>query len=260
MKSKLTVVKVGGNLLEDQLRCQKILTAFAKAESPKILVHGGGKLASKLAMDLGITVNMHEGRRITDGATLEVIVMAYAGKVNKEVVAALQKEGCDAIGLSGADANLIQAIKRPVAEVDFGFAGDITQVHTKTLLALLDLGLVPVFCALTHDGKGQLLNTNADTIAAALCGALSDHYEVTLKYCFEKKGVLRDVEDEASVIPEITPNTVQQLIATGVISDGMLPKIHNSLKALQSGAKAVHIGNEEIINGTAKHFTTLRHE
>ena len=232
---KLHIVKLGGVLLESSENIKTALSSFYALSGHKILVHGGGSQASALCEKLGIEPKMHNGRRITDDDTLEVAVMVYAGLANKTVVAGLQKLGTNAIGVSGADANLIQANKRPVQDIDYGWAGDISSVNTESLTAFLSIGLSPVFCAITHDQNGQLLNTNADTIAAPVASALATDYEVYLHYCFGHAGVLKDIQDENSVIPTIEVNEVEELHHKGIISDGMLPKLQNAVMALQHG-------------------------
>lgn len=245
---ELNIVKIGGNVIENQEVLSGFLASLAKMPGKKLLVHGGGKLASETARSMGIPVQMHQGRRITCEATLKVITMVYAGYVNKSITATLQAEGCNAIGISGADMNIIKAVKRKVVEIDYGFAGDIAQVNTQQLDLLLQADITPVCCAVTHDGQGQLLNTNADTIAAALAGALSTSWNTRLYYCFEKNGVLRDVNSEHSVIPEINPSYFEELKKDGIIADGMLPKLHNAFQALHSGVQEVFIGSHEMIH------------
>lgn len=257
-KEKLQIVKVGGNIIENQDDLNSFLDAFAKIPHPKILIHGGGKEASKLADQLGIEVKMMQGRRLTDASTLEVITMVYAGKVNKSIIAQLQARSCNAVGFSGADGNSILSVKRPVREVDYGYVGDVIQVNTHILNLLLMNTITPVFCALTHDGNGQLLNTNADTIACELARALSKDFEVVLNYCFEKAGVLRDIEDENSVIKEINTVAYKKLIEQGTIVDGMLPKLHNCFYALEGGVSQVRLGKPEMLDKRVTNFTTLK--
>ena len=226
---------------------------FAAVEGNKILVHGGGKSASKLGQRLGVPAQMIEGRRVTDAATLEIVTMVYGGLINKKLVAQLQAEGCNAIGLTGADANIIPAQKRKHPQIDFGYVGDLNtdMIDSTTLLSLLDAKMSPVFCALTHDQKGQLLNTNADTIAAELAKSLSKDHTVQLIYCFEKKGVLRDAEDDNSYIPKMNHEEYQLLSAEKVIHSGMIPKLHNAFEALQSGVDSVHIKHaHHLLNDT----------
>lgn len=246
----LSIVKIGGNVIDDQEHLQSFLHTLAELPGHKLLVHGGGKIASETALKMGIPVKMHEGRRITCKETLKVVTMVYAGYVNKSITASLQALGCNAIGLSGADLNLIKAVKREVKDIDYGYAGDITGVNTVQLNLLLKAGITPVCCAVTHDGNGQLLNTNADTIAAALAGALSDEWKTTLYYCFEKNGVLLDVNSETSVIPEINPAYFYELKNNGTIASGMLPKLHNAFQALENGVGEVYIGSHDMIRNT----------
>lgn len=246
----LKIIKIGGNVIDDPDQLRNFLNDFVKIRGPKILVHGGGKIANQLATDLGIEAKLIEGRRITDAATLRIVTMVYAGLVNKNIVALLQAEQCNALGLSGADGNSIQAKKRPVREIDYGYVGDIQpgSVHANLLIKLLEDAFVPVFSAITHDGKGQLLNTNADTIASELAVSLSAHYTCSLIYCFEKKGVLRDVNDEQSLIREINASDFISLQKEGVVSEGMIPKLHNAFEAIQQGVHEVFIGHSSELN------------
>lgn len=257
MKPKLSVIKIGGHVIENKRELATFLTLFSEHSDPKILIHGGGKLASELSIKLGMEPKMIGGRRITDTETLEVITMVYGGLANKKIVAQLQAHGCNAIGISGADANTLQAHKRPVKEIDYGFAGDIDTVNGEVIKALLQIGLVPVFCALTHDGKGQLLNTNADTIAAEIAISMSGFYDTTLYYCFEKKGVLRDILDEDSVLKHIDTKSYTKLLREGVIADGMLPKLENCFHALHKNVRQVCLGNMDMLDAKATLFTTL---
>ena len=248
---KLKVVKIGGHVIENRDALFLFLKDFAALKGPKILVHGGGKEATQMAKTLGIQVQMIEGRRVTDAQNLDLITMLYAGKLNKSIVAQLQGLGCNSLGLTGADGNSILAVKRPKTPVDFGFVGDPTGVNQNLFELLLTTGITPVCCALTHDGKGQLLNTNADTIAATLASALSKNYEVSLYYCFEKKGVLADLEEETSVIPLINKQSYLELQAQGKLHTGMLPKLKNCFTALEDGVKQVFIGDTQLIKSTA---------
>jgi acetylglutamate kinase len=257
MKKKIAVVKIGGNVIEDKEELHKFLQLFAALSTPKVLVHGGGKMATQLAGKLGVPANMVKGRRITDAATLEVITMVYAGLANKNIVAQLQAQNCNAIGLSGADANSVRAYKRPVGAVDFGFVGDVCGVNASIITELINAGLTPVFCAITHDGKGQLLNTNADTIAAELAISLSTSYETTLYYCFEKKGVLEHIDDENSVIVKINKEKYGQLLEQGIITDGILPKMENCFHALEQNVAKVCMGDMAMLNKDSTCFTTL---
>lgn len=257
MKQKLSVVKIGGNVIEDEKALNLFLSTFSKLEGLKILVHGGGKLATQLATKLGIASKMVDGRRITDTETLDIITMVYGGLANKKIVAKLQSKGTNALGLSGADGNTIRAHKRPVKELDYGFVGDIDGVNSALLAHLLTLNLSPVFCALSHDGRGQLLNTNADTIASEIAIGMSTLYDTTLYYCFEKKGVLLRITDENSVIKHIDTKKYKQLLENGIIADGMLPKLHNCFHALENQVKKVCLGDVSMLNEHEELFTTL---
>ncbi len=257
MSKSLSIIKIGGNIIEDEPELSKFLAFFSKLEGYKILVHGGGKKANHVLEKMGINPKMVNGRRITDLESLDVAIMVYGGLTNKKIVAQLQALNCNAIGMSGADANAIQAHKRPVKEIDYGFAGDIDGVSTNTLNSILELGLTPVFCALTHDQKGQLLNTNADTIASELAIGMSKNFETTLYYCFELKGVLRDFEDKTSVIKKIDSASYANLISDGIIADGMLPKMHNCFHALNNGVKEVRMGNLALFEKENTNYTRL---
>lgn len=248
---KLTLVKVGGGIVENETSLNGLLDKFAKIEGLKVLVHGGGRSATKIAEQLGIAQTMIGGRRITDAETLKVVTMVYAGLVNKNIVAQLQARGINALGLTGADMNVIQSHKRPlkkvkmddgtVQEVDYGFVGDIDQVNADLLSDLIAKGVVPVLSPIGHDTHGSLLNTNADTIAAETAKALAKHFDVTLMFCFEKKGVLRNPDDDDSVIPSITSKEFPQLVEQGIVSGGMLPKLENSFDAINAGVSKVVI-------------------
>jgi len=257
MKQKLSIIKIGGNVIENKIELSKFLALFANLEGYKILVHGGGKLATQMSQKLGIEPKMIDGRRITDAQTLEVTSMVYAGLANKNITAQLQAKNCNAIGLSGADANMITAHKRPVKEIDYGFVGDVDGVNYKILSKFLKMDLTPVFCALTHDGQGQLLNTNADTIAAEVAISMSQFYHTTLYYCFEKKGVLQDISDEDSVIEQIDTRTYTKFLDEKIIADGMIPKLDNCFYALGRGVEKVCIGNETMLGKTKGKFTTI---
>lgn len=250
MKQSLWVIKIGGNVIDNSQKLALFLRDFAQLKGNKILIHGGGKIATQIAADMGVKTQMVNGRRITDGDMLNVVTMVYGGLVNKNIVAQLQGIGVNAIGMTGADANAIKAVKRPVKEVDFGFVGDLKDdsVNSEILSKLLEAGLVPVFSALTHNGHGQLFNTNADTIASALAVGLSSLYETKLIYCFEKNGVMMDINDEKSVISKINQHAFKQLTDKGVIADGMLPKLQNAFDAINKGVEAVYIGNAEKLN------------
>lgn len=240
----IKVVKIGGNVVDDPQALARFCDDFAALRGPKALVHGGGKEATRLSGRLGVATTMLQGRRVTDAATLEVVTMVYAGLVNKRIVAMLQARGCNAIGLSGADANAITATRRPATPVDYGFVGDIDPagVDGEAIAALIEQGLVPVFCAITHDGHGQLLNCNADTVARSVALGLAGGAEkVGLVYCFEKDGVLSDPDDDASVIPTLDPASYDELRARGSIHSGMIPKIDNAFDSLRRGVATVTI-------------------
>jgi acetylglutamate kinase len=257
MKPELHVFKIGGGIIDNESDLLEFVRLFSEISGPKILVHGGGKGASEMMKSLGIAPRMVNGRRITDAATLDLVTMFYAGKTNKQIVVALQSRSVNALGLSGADANVIQAVKRPVREIDYGFVGDLSEVSVNSNLIhqFLSLGLTPVFCPINHDGHGQLLNTNADTIAASVAKALSAQYAVSLHFCFEKRGVLADVADNNSVITEINLANYGELKESGIIADGMLPKLENAFDALQFGVDKVIIEHALYINDDLK--TTL---
>lgn len=248
MREKLTVIKVGGKIVEEEATLCKLLDDFAAIEGYKVLVHGGGRSATKIAALLGIESKMVNGRRITDAETLKVVTMVYGGLVNKNIVAGLQARGVNALGLTGADMDVIRSAKRPVKEVDYGFVGDVKQVNGAFLSELIHKGVVPVMAPLTHDGEGHMLNTNADTIAGETAKALSGQFDVTLVYCFEKKGVLRNENDDDSVISRITPEEFKQYVAEGVIQGGMIPKLENSFEALNAGVTEVVITLASAIN------------
>ena len=256
-KNTLKIVKIGGNVIDNPQALTSFLTVFSSIKGPKILVHGGGKSATALAKKTGLEVQMVDGRRITDAATLELITMVYAGKINKTIVAQLQALDCNALGFTGADANTITSEKRPVSTLDYGFVGDVKNVETSTLELLLNHGVSPVFCALTHDQKGQLLNTNADTIASELAIAFASKFEVELYYCFEKNGVLKDVNDDGSVIETITQSSYKELLHAQVIYAGMLPKLNNCFHALEHQVSKVCIGKPEMLLDSEAIFTTL---
>jgi len=244
---KLTIIKVGGKIVEEPETLQALLQDFAKIEGHKILVHGGGRSATQLASRLGIESQMVDGRRVTDAETLKVVTMVYAGLVNKNIVAKLQALNVNALGLTGADLNYMRSEKRPVGEVDYGFVGDVKEVQSSILANLIEQGVVPVLAPLTHDKKGNMLNTNADTIAGETAKALAKHFEVTLMFCFEKKGVLADAENEESVIVEITRESFANYVKDGVIQGGMIPKLDNAYEAIDAGVKEVIITKAESI-------------
>lgn len=238
MKEKLTIVKVGGKIVEDPETLSVLLADFAKIEGRKILVHGGGRSATRMSERLGIPTKMVDGRRITDDDTLRVVTMVYGGLVNKTIVAMLQSEGINAVGLTGADMNIVRSNKRPVRAIDYGWVGDVRAVDGKAIATLVENGYCPVVAPLTHDGKGHLLNTNADTMAAAVAMEASKTYDVSLMFCFEKKGVL---DAEGNVITSITPALYKQLKADGTIADGMIPKLDNAFECIAAGVTSVVI-------------------
>ncbi|GHT24939.1 acetylglutamate kinase [Bacteroidia bacterium] len=242
-KENLTILKAGGNVIDYPEVLGAVLRDFAGWQSHKLLVHGGGKIASELMRKMGLEPTMVDGRRVTDKAALDIVTMVYAGLINKNIVASLQQYGCNAIGLSGADANVIPAVKRPVKEVDYGFVGDLTAANIghERLLQFINMGLTPVMAPITHDCSGSLLNTNADTIASIVAIAMAQHYEVQLVFCFEKNGVLRNPTDDHSVIPLLDEALFQQYKAEGVITAGMLPKLENAFAALHNGVSEVRI-------------------
>lgn len=253
----LKIIKVGGNIIDNNKALEIFLSQFSSIKGPKVLVHGGGKLATKLAKDMNVPVNMVDGRRITDADTLDIITMVYAGKINKNIVAKLQAYKCNAIGFTGADGNTIVSKKRPVKKIDYGFVGDVKKVNTKAISVLLKNDITPVFCAITHDTNGNLLNTNADTIASELAIELAKTYETELIYCFEKDGVLMSVDDDESVIDFMDTNTYQTLKIRGTFADGMHPKLENCFYALKRGVFKVIIGNPTVISNREQKFTTL---
>jgi len=258
MSRSITVVKIGGNVVNNPSELKQFIADFAQLDNPKILVHGGGREATRLSAALGLETKMIDGRRITDEATLDVVTMVYAGLVNKRIVAALQAEGCDAIGLCGADASIIRATRRNPEPIDYGFVGDISDdgVDESEIAHMLRNEHVPVFCAITHDGNGQLLNCNADTVASAVACAASHIMPVHLIYCFERKGVLANENDESSVIRSITTDNFIELKNNGTISGGMIPKIENALNAVKHGVKSVTIkASQDLL--TAKAGTTI---
>ncbi len=256
MKEKITIVKVGGAVVEDELQLSQLLRDFSAIEGRKVLVHGGGRKATKMAERLGIETQMVNGRRITDSDMLEVVTMVYGGLVNKNLVARLQANGVNAIGLTGADADVIRSHKRPLKDgIDYGWVGDVDNVAHKTLSHLIEAGITPVMAPLTHDGEGHILNTNADTIASETAKALAKDYDVTLIFSFEKKGVLSNPDDDDSVIPTITRTLFEKYKADGTISGGMLPKIENALSAVDAGVSRVIITLATAIDG--QHGTVI---
>lgn len=241
MRDKLTIIKVGGKIVEEKESLDSLLRDFAAIDGFKLLVHGGGRSATKVAAQLGIETLMIDGRRVTDDAMLDVVTMVYGGLVNKKVVARLQSLGIDALGMTGADMDIIHSHKRPVKSVDYGWVGDVDRVNGEALSALLRSGVVPVIAPLTHDGEGHLLNTNADTMAGETAKGLAPFFEVSLVYCFEKPGVLRDENDDESVIAEIDPALFASLKEEGIVTGGMLPKLENAFNALDAGVSEVVI-------------------
>ncbi|REE83041.1 N-acetylglutamate kinase [Lutibacter oceani] len=256
-KQTLQIVKIGGNVINNETVLNAFLKDFAALKGPKILVHGGGKRASEISSAMGLESKMINGRRVTDAATVEVVTMVYAGLLNKNIAAQLQKYSCNAIGLSGVDANCILAHKRIVKDVDYGFAGDVDAINSQFIHLLLQNNVTPVFCAITHDKNGQLLNTNADTIASEVAIGMSELYLTDLNFVFELKGVLENIEDKNSVIKEINSKTYPKLVDKGIISDGMLPKLHNCFNALEKGVNKVKIGDVTLVKESIKLYTTL---
>lgn len=248
MKAQCKVVKIGGNIINDKIALSEFLKAFHTINSPKVLVHGGGKMASQISADLGQEVQMVNGRRVTTKEGIKVATMVYSGWINTSICAQIAALGGTVIGLSGADVNIIEASKRPSKPVDYGFAGDIRSVNGNVLNSFIQSGFCPVLCSITHDGKGQLLNTNADTIAAEVAVTLSEFYEVDLFYCFEKSGVLKDISDSNSTIEQIDEKKYTILQEEGIIDEGMIPKLHNCFHAIKGGVQHVRIGNVHSMN------------
>ena len=259
MKNKVNVIKVGGAVVEDTASLNNLLQQFAQLPGNKVLVHGGGRSATRIAASLGIESHMVGGRRITDAQMLQVVTMVYAGLVNKNIVAGLQARNVNALGLTGADMDVLRSHKRPLKAVtmddgteqlvDFGFVGDVDKANGEMLCKLIAEGIVPVMTPLTHDGAGNLLNTNADTIASKVACALAPYFDVTLTFCFEKKGVLRDADDDERIIPVITEQDFAAYRASGVISGGMIPKLENAFDAIHQGVQRVVITRSDNING-----------
>lgn len=254
----LKIIKIGGNIIDDDNELVSFLSQFARLKGPKLLVHGGGKLATQMAQKMNIPVQLKDGRRVTDEANLDIITMVYAGKINKNIIAQLQAHNCNAIGFSGADGNTIVSEKRPSQPIDYGFAGDIKQVNTNTLEILLNNNITPVFCAITHDKNGQLLNTNADTIASELAIGFAKQCKTELYYCFEKNGVLRDISEGNSVVKNINTETYKKLIDDGIIADGMLPKLNNCFHAIHHNVAKVCIGKPSMLFSTNMIYTTIQ--
>lgn len=253
---KLTLIKVGGKIVEEPDTLQQLLRDFSSIEGHKVLVHGGGRSATRIASQLGIESQMVNGRRITDAEMLKVVTMVYGGLVNKNIVAGLQSLQVNALGLTGADMNIMRSDKRPVKDVDYGFVGDVKEVNADVLASLIQQGIVPVLAPLTHDKQGHMLNTNADTIAGEAAKALAKYFDVTLMFCFEKKGVLLNEDDDESVIPEIDRASFQKYVAEGIIQGGMIPKLENAFQAIDAGVKEVIITQASEIH---KHTGTRVH-
>lgn len=262
MNSALQIIKIGGNIIDDENKVSSFLKDFAAIEGKKILVHGGGKLATNLATQMNVPQKMIEGRRITDAETLKIVTMVYAGYINKNIVVQLQAFGCNAIGLTGVDGNVIQAHKRVHPSMDYGFVGDIDVIHSEFLKLLLHQHLTPVIAPITHNKEGQLLNTNADTIAQEIAKELSNDFEVQLIYCFEKAGVLMNAEDDDSVISKINSVYYKELKEKKIIHSGMIPKLDNAFAAINSGVKKVMIGKAEKIKAlvTGQKGTSISNE
>ena len=256
-KEKLSIVKIGGNIIEDEVALQAFLKLFSNLKGKKILVHGGGKRATHVASKLGIASKMIDGRRITDAETLKVITMVYGGLVNKNIVAKLQSLNTNAIGLTGADANSITSVKRPVKTIDYGFVGDVKQVNHQAVNKLIEANFTPVFCAITHDAAGQLLNTNADTITSQVAIGMSAIYDTSIYYCFELNGVLKDINNKESVVKHIDSKIYKDLLEQGIISDGMLPKLENCFDALQNGVHTINMGNTAMLTQENDNFTKI---
>lgn len=241
MKEHLTIIKVGGKIVENSESLNALFKDFAAVEGKKLLVHGGGRSATQMAARLGVETKMVDGRRITDEAMLEVVTMVYGGLVNKRIVAGLQALGVNAVGLTGADMNIVLSDKRKVSAVDYGWVGDVKRVNAEAVATLIESGCCPVVAPLTHDGCGHMLNTNADTMAGEMAKAMAAHYDVTLMFCFEKPGVLADENDDSSLIPTITPAVLDDLKRRGVVSGGMIPKLDNAIACVSAGVESVVI-------------------
>ena len=251
MKEKLTLIKVGGKIVEEEDSLKQLLNDFTALSGARILVHGGGRSATRTAAQLGIETQMINGRRVTDRNMLDIVTMVYGGLVNKNIVARLQAQGVNALGLTGADMDIIRSHKRPVRDVDYGFVGDVDTVNGDRLAELIRQGIVPVMAPLTHDGQGRLLNTNADTIAGETAKAMASFFDVTLIYCFEKKGVLRDADDDNSLISHINEEEFRHYVTEGIIQGGMIPKLENSFDAIRAGVSKVIITQADAIDGTS---------
>lgn len=253
MKQTLKVIKIGGKLIENEAQLNSFLKDFVQLEGPKILCHGGGNRATELAGKLGYETKMVDGRRITDKNSMEVITMVYGGLLNKNLVARLQSKNQNAIGLCGADGNVLISKKRPVKEIDYGFVGDVEKVNIQFIDSLLDQGIVPVFSAISSTEEGVLLNTNGDSVASEIAIAMSQLFETQLYFCSEKKGVLKDMNNENSVIPRINPKKYDDLIKSKVITDGMLPKLHNCFQAIERGVNSVLLGDFGLLKENSTH-------
>lgn len=251
MKDKLTIIKVGGKIVEEPETLAALLRDFAAIEGFKLLVHGGGRSATKIAAQLGIETQMIDGRRVTDQQMLEVVTMVYGGLVNKTIVARLQALGIDALGMTGADMNILRSDRRPVKTVDYGFVGDVKEVNSQALATLIRAGVVPVIAPLTHDGKGSMLNTNADTMAGETAKGLANDFDVQLVYCFEKAGVLRDENDDDSVISLVNRDIYAQLRNDGIVVGGMIPKLDNAFEAIDAGVNEVIITKASSLDNLA---------
>ena len=249
IKEGLNIIKVGGAVVEDETSLAGLLMSFSSLRGKKILVHGGGKIATEMAAKLGVETQMIDGRRITSAEMLKVVTMVYGGLVNKNIVARLQALGVNALGLTGADMNVIMSVKRPVELVNFGFVGDVKYVNTRALISLLEAGAVPVLAPLTHDKEGSMLNTNADTIASSVAVALAEKYSVTLTFCSSIPGVLKNVEDPTTLIKTIAKEDFDLMVADGTISAGMIPKLQNAFEAINSGVSKVVITSPSNLSG-----------
>ncbi len=257
-KQRLKIVKIGGKLIENEEKLQLFLNDFSSLEGPKILVHGGGNYATEMADKLGYETKMIDGRRITDSNSLKVIIMTYGGLINKNMVAKLLALGCNSIGLCGADGGSIISTKREVKEIDYGFVGDIAEINSSFISALLDQNITPVFSPISCTLDGELLNTNGDSVAAELAISLSSNYETELYFCFEKKGVLEDAADDESVIESLDPKKYKAFLDDKVISDGMLPKLYNSFQALERGVSKICLGDSTLLQKNSKHTKILK--
>ena len=254
---KISIIKIGGNVIDFPEKLDEFLGQFAKFPGHKILVHGGGIMASRFGESLGVMPEMVDGRRITDKDTLDIVTMVYAGLINKNIIAKLQALHVNGIGMSGADGNIIRSKKRPVKGIDYGFVGDVKKVNHQSVDKLIEAGFTPVFCAITHDGHGQLLNTNADTITSQVAIGMSQIYETTIYYCFELNGVLNDINDKDSVIKHINSMSYADLLKEGIIAEGMLPKLENCFDALKNGVETINLGNTSMLTKENDNFTRI---